>query len=281
MTGELTGERTGKLTGERTGKADLHMHSLASDGTAGVGEIIEHAELRTDLDVIAITDHERIDAAVAARAMARSRGYRIEVIVGEEITTRGGHLLALFIEQAIPPLLSMRESIARIHAQGGLAIPAHPIAPLPMCASAASIRRLLADPDERVHPDALEVLNPTTPGRLWHGQILAFAAETQLPRTGSSDAHRASDVGYAYTTFPGHTAEDLRRAIGAGRTEWAGDFYPTRTIVATFMRQLSKWGRDIRDELGGRMGRERRGRDLGYPGGRRRPAAFDERELRP
>jgi predicted metal-dependent phosphoesterase TrpH len=263
----------------RTGKADLHIHTLASDGTSGVAEILEQAELRTDLDVIAITDHERIDAALAARSIARSRDYRIRVVVGEEISTRGGHLLALFIERPIPPLLSMRETIARIHAQGGIAIPAHPLAPFPLCASAGSIRRLLADADPAVRPDALEVLNPTAPGRLWHQRIIDFAAETGIARTGSSDAHSAGQIGYAYTTFPGNTIEDLRGAITAGTTDWRGDFYPATSMVETFARQLQKWGRDIRDEMGGRIGRERTGRDLGYPGGRRRPPSFDEREL--
>jgi hypothetical protein len=213
--------------------------------------------------------------------MARSRGYRVQVIVGEEISTRGGHLLALFIEQPIQPLLPLRESILRVHEQGGLAIPAHPLAPFPMCASAGSLRRLLADPDPRVRPDAIEILNPTAPGRIWHARLVDFATETGLPTTGSSDAHTARDVGYAWTSFPGHTAEDLRRAIEERTTEWHGDFYPASTMMNTFARQLHKWGRDIKDEVGGRVGRERTGRDLGYPGGRRRPAAFDERDLRP
>ena len=72
---------------EPRGRADLHIHTLASDGTAGVEAILDHAERRTDLDVIAISDHERIDAAVAARTMARDRGLRVEVVVGEEVTT--------------------------------------------------------------------------------------------------------------------------------------------------------------------------------------------------
>src|SRR3972149_859480 len=74
----------------RGGRPALHIHSAASDGGAGVEEILEHVRLRTDLDVIAITDHERIDAALAARAIALARGDRFEVIVGEEGTTRDG-----------------------------------------------------------------------------------------------------------------------------------------------------------------------------------------------
>ena len=47
---------------ERLGRADLHIHTLASDGTSGVVEILDYVERETGLDVIAITDHERIDA---------------------------------------------------------------------------------------------------------------------------------------------------------------------------------------------------------------------------
>src|SRR2546421_7480478 len=99
---------------ERLGRADLHIHTLASDGTSGLVEILDFVERKTDLDVIAITDHERIDAAQAARSIAASSGLRFEVVVGEEVTTRGGHLLALFIDQPIRPLRSLRWTIAAI-----------------------------------------------------------------------------------------------------------------------------------------------------------------------
>src|ERR1700754_4463232 len=114
---------------ERLGRADLHIHSLASDGVDGIAAILDHVERRTGLDVIAITDHERIDAAVAARTMALARGLRAEVVVGEEGTTLGGHLLALFIDRPIRPYRSRRTSILAIHEAGGLAIPAHPLVP--------------------------------------------------------------------------------------------------------------------------------------------------------
>ena len=78
---------------ERTGRADLHIHTIASDGTASVTSVLERA-VQLGLDVIAITDHERIDAAVAGRAIAQDRGLPVEVVVGEEVTTLGGHLLA-------------------------------------------------------------------------------------------------------------------------------------------------------------------------------------------
>ena len=138
-----------RMTGA-PGRADLHIHTVASDGTAGVEEILEHVEQATDLDVIAITDHERIDAAVAAQALARNRGLRVEVVVGEEVTTLGGHLLALYVDRPIRPYKSLRTTILAIHEAGGLAIPAHPLVPYPLCAQGFVLRRLLAGEPQRL-----------------------------------------------------------------------------------------------------------------------------------
>ncbi len=259
---------------DRLGRADLHIHTLASDGTSSVEEILDHVEAATELDVIAIADHDRIDAALAAQALARERGYRVEVVVGEEVTTLGGHLLALFIAERVPPLRSLRSTIGIVHEQGGLAIPAHPLVPYPLCAQGWVLRRLLRDRDERVRPDGLEAFNPTMLGRPWHRRVVAFAAEHGLAGIGNSDAHHVSAVGAGWTTFPGRTAEDLRLAILERRTRWHGSFHDPVSQLATFGRQLRKYGRDARDELRGRIRRDGSGRDLGYPtpdgrGGRR------------
>ncbi len=259
----------------RRGRADLHVHTVASDGTATVEAILDHVERQTDLDVIAITDHERIDAAVAARAMAAHRGLRAEVIVGEEVTTLGGHLLALFIDRQIRPYRSLRATIAAVHDAGGLAIPAHPLVPYPLCAQGWVLRRLLDDPDPAVRPDAIETFNPTTLGRPWHAQVTRFADDHRLAHVGSSDAHALAAIASGWTTFPGSDAADLRRAIDARTTEHGGTFHPTVGQLSTFGQQLRKRGRDARDEVRGRLYRDGTGRDHGYPGGRRRPPRFD------
>lgn len=260
---------------ERSGRADLHIHTLASDGTAGVLEILAHVEDQTDLDVIAITDHERIDAAVAARAVARDRGLRVEVVVGEEVTTLGGHLLALFIEEPIRPLRPLGATIAAIHDAGGLAIPAHPLVPYPLCAQGFVLRRLLDGSDPHVRPDGLETFNPTALGRPWHRRVVRFADAYGLAHLGSSDAHASGSIGTGWTTFPGRGSADLRAAIEAGLTDSHGSFHGSAGQVGTFGRQLRKYGRDIRDELGGRIRRDGTGRDHGYPGGRLRPPRFE------
>ena len=190
----------------RRGRADLHIHTVAEDGTAGVAEILEHVERRTDLDVIAITDHERIDAAVAARSMARDRGLRADVVVGEEVTTRGGHLLALYIERPIPAYRSLRDTIIAVHDAGGLAVPAHPLVPYPLCAQGFVLRGLLEDSDPRVHPDGLETLNPTTLGRPRTAASSGSPTGTASPTSATATPTPSRRSATGWTTFPGSDA---------------------------------------------------------------------------
>jgi predicted metal-dependent phosphoesterase TrpH len=253
------------------GRADLHIHSAASDGLDGVSAILAAVEARGDLDVIAITDHDRIDAALAARTLARHRAYRTEIVVGEEVTTRGGHLLALFIEERIPPLRAMSESIGMVHEQGGIAIPAHPLVPYPLCVQGWTLRRLLAAADPRVRPDALETFNPTTAWRRWHPRVVAFTESHGLAGVGNSDAHLVGQIGQGWTSFQGTTGADLRAAIAERRTVWHGAFYPPLAQVGMVGRQYEKKARDLSADLRGRLLRRGMGRDLGYPGGERRP----------
>ena len=259
---------------DRLGRADLHIHTRASDGIDPITKILEHVERSTDLDVIAITDHERIDAALAARTMARDLGHRAEIVIGEEVSTLGGHLLGLFLTERVRPLRSLRTTIGEIHEQGGLAIPAHPLVPYPLCAQGWVLRRLLNARDPRVRPDGIETFNPTMLGRPWHSRVVRFAAEHGLPAVGNSDAHQAVAIGTGWTTFPGRTADDLREAILSGTTHQHGSFHGTGRQVATFGRQLQKYRDDARAAIRASVRRDGTGRDLGYPGGRHRPPRF-------
>ncbi len=171
---------------ERPGRADLHIHTLASDGTSSVAEILDRVEREGVLDVIAITDHERIDAALAARRIAEARGLRVRVVVGEEISTRGGHLLGLFLEAPVPALRSLAWTIAAVHEQGGLAIPAHPTRPVPAVRpgvrAPATARRGRRRPaprrDRDVQPDGARPVSPR-PGRAVRGRTRPARARQQ------------------------------------------------------------------------------------------------------
>jgi len=132
-------------------KADLHVHTTCSDGHASVREVVEHAARQTDLPVIAITDHNTIEGALQARTLARE--YRIEVVVGEEVSTADGELLALFIERRLAPGRPAAETIAAVHEQGGLCVAAHPYAGLAgLCRCTPPRRR----------PNPMSIQRPTT-----------------------------------------------------------------------------------------------------------------------
>lgn len=246
------------------GRADLHIHSLASDGISSVVEILAAAEA-AQLDVIAITDHERIDAALAAHGLAEASGSKVAVIVGEEVTTRSGHVIGLFMRERIRPWGSLRSTIARIHEQGGLVIIPHPLVPYPLCVSGRAIESLLAQSDPIYHPDAIEAFNAST-ARLPRGRAAAqFAAAHHLTTVGGGDAHRASDVGFVVTTFAGRTPDDLRSAISAGTTGWSGTPYDWRRQIDMFLRQQGKNARAVGATARHRLLGNGSGRDLGYP----------------
>ena len=259
---------------ERLGRADLHVHTWAADGTASVVDVLEHIESTGFLDVVAIADHERIDAGLAGRAIALDRGMRVAVVVGEEITTRGGHLLGLFLDRPVPPWKSLRWSIEAIHDQGGIAIPAHPFAPVHICAQGFSLRPLVTSDDPSVRPDALETFNPTALGKWGHRASVKFAKEHGLAEVGNSDAHINVAIASGWSTFPGRTPDELRAAIAAGTTAPHGSFHSSLGQIGVYRRQLSKYARDIAADTNGRIRRNGTGRDLGYPGGTERPPRF-------
>ena len=232
-------DRVGPRAGGTHGRADVHLHSLYSDGTASVAEILDHVEGSTDLDVVAITDHERIDGALRAAERHRAGGYSFDLVVGEEITTRRGHVLALFVTERIPALRPLEETLERIHAQGGLAIAAHPMAPMPLSVGRRSLPRVRDHADDAVAFDALELFNPSTAGRTRHAARMELnARELNLPGVGNSDAHVLEGIGTGWTSFPGHTALDYRAAVAAGEVRAEGTHWSSAHNVDVYRRQL-------------------------------------------
>src|SRR5690349_13927388 len=180
---EQEAQRQGK-----PGKADLHMHSTSSEGTEGYEPILEHVQHNTYLDVIALTDHDVIEGSLRARDLWAKGTYRFDFIVGEEVTTKEGHLLGLFIEKRIPSGLSMERSVDLIHEQGGLAIIAHPLHKFfrHSCQKAV-MDRIHASKD--VWLDGVETWNASFCGI--YANYIAMAANRKqyhLPELGNSDA---------------------------------------------------------------------------------------------
>ena len=191
------------------------MHTTASDGWPSPHELVDHARA-TGLDVIAVTDHDTIEGALRACDHAARRS-KLQVVVGEEVSSREGHIVGLFIERRIRPGMSSAATVHAIHEQGGLAVAVHPFWRTQRRTRSGPVHGvgwLAAELDF----DAIEVEN-ATPGFYVFNQ-LARRLNMGLgsAELGGSDAHILDAVGRAFTEFPGKTSKDLRSAIESATT---------------------------------------------------------------
>jgi predicted metal-dependent phosphoesterase TrpH len=225
------------------GKADLHMHSTYSDGIGTIEQIFEQVQNRTNLDVIAITDHDVIEGSLRARDLWAKGSYRFDFIVGEEVSTNEGHLLGLFIEKRVPPGLSVERSIDLIHEQGGLAIIAHPLHKL----FRHSCQREVMD---RIHAskdvwlDGIETWNASFCGIYANQVAMRVNRDVYgLPELGNSDAHTLNSIGSGMTWFEGKSAQDVRQSIESGSSAPGGTLWQVQDYVRWVRYRVSKQGR--------------------------------------
>lgn len=207
---------------EELGKADLHIHSNHSDGKPSIEEILKYVEEKTDLDIIAICDHNTIEGAKEAQRLAKERNYRFQVIVGEEISTACGHIIGLFLQKPIEPNLSVIETLRLIKAQGGISSAPHPFFHTRMRSRDGIVMDgigFIALMRDKKLLDAMEVTNgtPTLTDENIKAQLindsLLFKAEV-----GGSDAHILDAIGKGYTLFEGKNPLDLKYALEYGQT---------------------------------------------------------------
>ncbi len=222
------------------GKADIHVHSACGDGMAAVEEILEYADQKTDLSVIAVTDHDELKGGLLAREVWARGNHRVEVIAGEEVTTLQGHLLALFLEEPVVPLKPLPETLEAIHRQGGLCVIPHPLNWLTRSIGNRAILNVQTRRGSGVYFDAIQMANVAPGSRVKLSTARRLNEERyHLPEVGGSDAHFLQAVGSAYTVFEGESAEDLRRSILAGTTSGGEGVYPSLAEIGfgRFLRQ--------------------------------------------
>lgn len=188
-------------------KVDLHVHTCCSPDSLSSFEAVLEACRRQGLHKIAVTDHNTIAGALTLREMAPER-----IIVGEEVRTTQGELLALFIEEEIPPGLSPRETIERIKAQGGLVGVSHPFDRIRREAMGEYVR------DIAEALDFIEVFNARTLLSSDDERALELAQEWGIPASAGSDAHIPWEIGRAYVELaPFNDKEEFLNALLKGR----------------------------------------------------------------
>lgn len=227
------------------GKADLQLHSDLGDGLNSPEEILESAE-RAGLDVIALTDHDDIRGSFRLRDLAATRGSTLLVATGIEVTTRAGHLLALFVEEEIPMFRPLSETVLAIHRAGGIAIVPHPLSYLTFSVGERALRTLAQRGDAGSFVDGIEVRNPSYAGRVRGERARKLNEQVlRVAETGSSDAHHAKLVGTAWTEFPGRDLAALRAAIAAHTTRAEGRSWTLREHLDGVAKQ--QWRSMVRD----------------------------------
>ena len=185
---------------------DLHCHTRASFDCLSAPAAVVRAAVDRGLTHLAITDHDRIDGALEARANAPAG---LTVIIGEEVKTSDGDLICLFLERAIQPGMSAEETIAAAREQGALVGIPHPFDGL---RRSVLLEEGMAALGSKV--DWVETHNARLIGR-GNEQAAAFAIEHGLPGVAVSDAHSILEVGVAYTALDGDpsTPEGLLSAL--------------------------------------------------------------------
>lgn len=190
-------------------KLDLHIHSEASpDGRMPVESIIRRAK-ELGLDGVAICDHDELFLQEIWQS-------DFLVIPGAEFSTEYGHLLAYFITSSIPKA-PLPRLVEEIHAQGGLAVLAHPFEH--------------STDETRLEPivgllDGIEVWNSRADrkNRRANEMALAFAQAHGLPFFAGSDAHMPEEIGHGVLTVTAASRQpfDVKSALKSGERRWQG-----------------------------------------------------------
>ena len=194
-------------------KLDLHLHTHHSGDAVNRIEEINRRCLEQGLDGYAISDHDTLDGV----GEAITSGGGLIVVPALEISARGAHIICLEPKEVIPSKLSMKDTVERIHSQGGTAVLAHPYG---LLRSWLSINQA-----GLCGFDAVEVANSAQfPYETITGYNRRLAERLGLPATGGSDSHIPSTIGRAYTIVDSASreVEDIVEAIKKGRTEAVG-----------------------------------------------------------
>ena len=223
------------------GTADLHIHSVYSpDATTTVRAILRQAK-DAALNVIAVTDHDEFRGSLEAHELAKT--YGIESIPGAEVSTREGHLLALWIHELPPKGLSLLDTLLLIGKQGGVAIAPHPFSSLPGSLSMESVVNALTNPRAKAVLQGMETHNMST--QAFDSIAQKLSIYLPLAKLGASDSHVYWSIGAGRSEFPGETAQDLRRALEHNTTvpiPYEGAFSPRDALTWVRRMTLKKLG---------------------------------------
>jgi predicted metal-dependent phosphoesterase TrpH len=209
-------------------KVDLHAHTIYScDCLTATAALIERARA-VGLNKIAVTEHNNLEGALAAKRLAPDL-----VIVGEEIKTTHGEIIAYFVKELVPKGLSPEETIKRLRDQGAVISIPHPLDSLRR--SAMGREHVLEIIDQ---VDAIEVLNARCVRAADNTAAAELAQAHGKLVTAGSDAHTLFEVGRCTLMMPefDDDAESFRDALEQAQPQ--GEISP---FWPHFASTYAKW----------------------------------------
>ncbi len=195
-------------------RVEFHCHTIFSkDSLTSLQKLVDVCR-RKGIDRVVVTDHNTIAGARAAQTLDPER-----VIVGEEIMTTRGEILAAYLTEEIPPMLSPLETIERLRAQGAFISVSHPF---DEWRSGGWKEKDLREIIPLV--DAIEVYNSRCMLPAFNCRAGEFARQHNLAGTVGSDAHAAFELGRSLNLLePFEGPEEMRQVIrrAAFQTHWS------------------------------------------------------------
>lgn len=216
-------------------RADFHMHTNFSyDCLVKPEDLVAKAQ-KVGLGLIAVTDHNSIGGALAARLVGT-----IPVIIGEEIKSTEGEITGLFLEEYIPPGLSPLATVKRIKEQGALVSIPHPFTGMGRSSlSRSTVESLLP------YVDIIERFNARTSSKGLNNEAEQFALSKGIPSTAVSDSHTLNELGRTYTLLPELAVSPQNFMLCLKEAEYelhaAGFFVHIYSTLNKFRRRFRGW----------------------------------------
>lgn len=194
-------------------KVDLHIHtSYSKDGRMSPEDLVRKAK-RLGFDAISVTDHGTVKGAIEAERIAKRIAKDLIVIIGQEVKTKSGEILAYDIREDIEEERDLIQTCGEIKRKNGFLIIPHPFDPM-----RKGIGKRVDDVMEYV--DAVEGFNERTVISRFNEKTMRFVKEKRIPAIAGSDAHFIEEFGNTYTLVDSRRqGRDILRAIKEGRAE--------------------------------------------------------------
>jgi predicted metal-dependent phosphoesterase TrpH len=212
-------------------RVELHTHTCYSKDSLVTPEALIATCRRKGIDRLVVTDHNSISGALRLKELAPEL-----IIVGEEIMTTEGELLAFFVREWVSPGQTPQETLSRLRDQGAFISVSHPFDRLRRGAwDEAALLEII----EQV--DALEIFNARCLFNADNAAALALAQRHNKLMTVGSDSHTAREIGRATVEMePFDSVETFRANLAQAR------FYTTLSSVwIHFASTYAKWVRRL------------------------------------